>query len=315
MRAETKDEMLLLECLTSPWSSAFQLATRAGIAPAAAEASCERLRLAGFLQRMEQHLSYLPPFLYAPAPPALDLIAERWQVPPSVVARKARLNEARFQWLRESMEIAQEVNGLCSVLAQAKPEWRVAWDTGIVRTYRGAPLILHGRLSLQMPLQTGETRRGTFYLLVDRGQQKILGWWRAIRYLSIASRRDAQRNDGRAGAAFPTLLIITTHAFRAASLLRLSHKFNAYAMVAASWDRETIFTASVHAAEWFTLMRLEPRRMCLKPAQPFSLEHWRAGAQKHWPVDMARTIYTCGRCASCAGIRCAHNQHCVRFYR
>jgi hypothetical protein len=280
--------MLLLECLASPWSSAFQLAMRAGLAPDAAELACERLRLAGFLQRIEQQLSYLPPFLYAPAPAALDLIAERWGVSPAAVARKARLTEVRFRWLRESVEIAQEVNGLCSVLAQAKPECQVKWETGIARTYRGTPLILHGRLSLQAPMPKGETKRGTFYLLMDRGQQNTLGWWRVIRYLSVASRRDTQRNDGRAGASFPTFLMVTTHAFRAVSLLRLAHKFNARAMVAASWDRETIFAAGVHAAEWFTLMRLEPRRACLKPAHPFSLEQWRAGAQKHWPLDMAR---------------------------
>jgi hypothetical protein len=288
MRADTKDETLLLECLASPWSSAFQLAMRAGLAPDAADAACERLRLAGFLQRMEQHLSCLPPFLYAPAPEALDLIAERWGMPPAAMARKARLTEVRFRWLRESVEIAQEVNGLCSVLAQVKPEWQVMWETGIARTYRGAPLILHGRLSIQAPFATCETRRGSFYLLIDRGQQKTIGWWRVIRYLSIASRRDAQRNDGRAGAAFPTLLMVTTHAYRAASLLHLAHKFNTRAPIAASWDRATLFTAGAHAAEWFTLVRVEPRRVALKQVAPFGIEHLCAGASKHWPLHMTR---------------------------
>jgi hypothetical protein len=288
MNAVDADETLLLENVAAPWSSAFQLAMRAGITPAAAEAACERLRLAGYVQRIEQNLSYLPALLYAPAPTALNLIAERWQVPVSVVARKARLSEVRFRWLREAMEIAQEVNGLCSTLAQAKPEWRVGWEAGIVRTYRGAPLILHGRLGIRAPLTSGDEKRGAYYLLMDRGQQKTLGWWRLIRYLSIASRRDANQNGKRAGTPFPPLLFITTHAYRAAALLRLAHKFNARAPLAASWDRETLFTMGAHAAEWFTLVRDEPRRVCLKPAHPFSPEQFCVSAPKHWPFHMTR---------------------------
>jgi hypothetical protein len=282
------DETLLLECLASPWSSSFQLAMRAGIASSDADAACKRLCLAGFLQRIEQHLAYLPSVLYAPMPAALEWVAKHWGVTPALVARKARLTETRYRWLRESIDIAQEANGLCSVLAQAKPDWHVTWETGIVRTYRGLPLILHGRLSLQASAATGEAKHGTFYLLMDRGQQKVLGWWRMLRYLSVASRRDANVNGHRAGTCFPTILIITTHAYRAASLLRLAHKFNTRASVAASWDRATIFGVGAHATEWFTLLRIEPHRVLLKSLQPFAPDQLGAGLPKHWPFCMAR---------------------------
>jgi hypothetical protein len=267
MHTNNLDEQLLLECLVSPWSSAFQLAMRAGIEPVAAEKTCERLRLAGYLQCIQQNLSFLPPVLYAPAPVALDLIAERWQVSPSVVARKARLSDVRFQWLRAAMEIAQEVNGFCSTLAQAKPDWHVCWETGVVRTYRGSPLILHGRFGIHMPMSLEDDECGVFYLLIDRGQQKTLHWWRMIRYLSILSRRDTRQNK-RVGITFPPLLIVTTHVYRAASLIRLAHKFNARMPLAASWDRDTLFTKGAHAAEWFTLARDEPRRVCMLQRQP-----------------------------------------------
>lgn len=209
---------LLLDLIRTPWSAAPWLAAQCDISIPDVETALATLQSKHLAQSTAQTLKRRSQQRYAPTEEGLIEVGLSLNLSPATLAKWLHYNSSRSQALHLAQDISQDA---ATILAATQRDSRarasiLRCDAEIFspRRYQNRDLFLHGQFVLHS-IEKGVNKLRPYILHIDRGDSNVWQWWKHLRYLAGWAKR-------LAAALSPTLLIVSTRAFRVLPMLRLA---------------------------------------------------------------------------------------------
>ena len=259
------DTRLLLEIIRTPYAALGWLAVQCDQTIEAVDADLKTLLDRQWIEALPQAVSRYPLWRYAPTALGIQEAANAVGLPPEVLAQRLRYGGNRVHALRLALEIAHDAG---AILAATPCEAELFTP----RRYKNADLFLHGQFVWGKACPCHP-----YVLHIDRGDSSVWQWWGHLRYLATWAGRLAAN-------VRPTLLIVSTRAFRATVMLMLARMASTtQAMpVAATAQRERALTHGLIAvAQQPNGWRMLLPNQTLVSADPFQNEGVDAAAYEH----------------------------------